>query len=94
MPHVCVLLNNPRRNVPSEHYQNARYRLQQSALDSFHAEINGSVFLSVGPEAKLDVFNTFDLDKPFDLQLDPPSFKNPPLCTVIQEGKGLLFDKH
>ena len=42
-PHVCVLLTNSRRNIPSEHDQNARYRLQQSVLDSFHAEINGPV---------------------------------------------------
>ena len=62
-PHVCILLNNPRRNVPSECGQNARYRLQQSALDSFHAELHGPVFLSVGPEAKLDMYNNFDLDK-------------------------------
>ena len=87
MPLIYVPLNNPRRNVPSEHDQNARYRLQQSALDSFHAEIDGPVFLSVGPEAKLDMFNTFDLDKLFDLQLDPPSSENPPLCRTIQEGK-------
>ena len=86
-PHICAPLNNPRRNVPSECDQNARYRLQQSALDSFHAEITSPVFLSVGPEAKLDMFNTFDLDKLFDLHLDPPSSKNPPLCRIIQEGK-------
>ena len=87
MPHICVSLNNPRRNVPSEHDKNARYILQQSALDSFHAEINGPVFLSVGLEARLDMFNTFDLDKLFDLHLDSPSSKNPPLCRIIQEGK-------
>ena len=52
-PHACVLSNNPRRNVPSECDQNARYRLQQSALDSFHVEITGPVFLSVGPGANL-----------------------------------------
>ena len=87
MPHVCVPLNNPRRNVPSEHDQNARYRLQQSALDSFHAEVTGLVFLSVGPEAKHDMFNTFYLDKPFDLQLDPPSSENPPLYLTNVEPK-------
>ena len=74
-------------SLPSEHDQNARNRLQQSALDSFHAEIHGPVFLSVGPEAKLDMYNNFDLDKPFDLHLDPPSSKDPPLCRIIQEGK-------
>ena len=86
-PHICVPFINSRRNVPSECDQNARYRLQQSSLDSFHAEINSPVFLSVGPEAKLDMYNNFDLDKPFDLHLDPPSSKNPPLCRIIQESK-------
>ena len=86
-PHVCVPITNPRRNIPSEHDQKARFRLQQSVLDSFHTEIQGPVLLSVGPEAKLDMFNNFDLDKPFDLHLDPPSAKDPPLCRIIQEGK-------
>ena len=86
-PHVCIPINNPRRNIPSERDQNARYRLQQSTLDSFQAEIYGLVFLSVGPEAKLDMYNNFDLDKPFDLHLDPPSSEDPPLCRIIQEGK-------
>ena len=84
---VSIPINNPRRNIPSEHDQNARYRLQQSALDSFHAEIHGPVFLSVGPEAKLDMYNNFDLDKLFDLHLDPSSSEEPPLCRIIQEGK-------
>ena len=43
--------------------------------------------MSVGPEAKLDMYNNFDLDKPFDLHLDPPSSEDPPLCRIIQEGK-------
>ena len=86
-PHVCVPITNPRRNTPSECDQQARFRLQQSVLDSFHTEIQGPVFLSVGPEAKLNMFNNFDLDKPFDLHLDPPSVKNPPLCRIIKEGK-------
>ena len=33
------------------------------------------------------MFNNFDLDKPFDLQLDLPSSENSPLCSIIQEGK-------
>ena len=86
-PHVCIPITKPRRNIPSQCDQNARYRLHQSALDSFHTEIQGPVFLSVGPEAKLDMYNNFDLDKPFDLHLDPPSSKDPPICRIIQEGK-------
>ena len=86
-PHVCIPTYNPRRNIPSEHDQNAKYRLQQSVLDSFHAEVYGPVFLSVGHEAKLDMYNNFDLDKSFDLHLDPPLSEDPPLCRIIQEGK-------
>ena len=86
-PHVCVPIINPRRNIPLECDQQARFRLKQSVLDSFYTEIQGPVFLSVGPEAKLDMFNNFYLDKPFDLHLEPPSAKNPPLCRIIQEGK-------
>ena len=86
-PHVYVPITNPRRNIPSECDQQARFRLQQSVLDSFHTEIQRPVFLSEGPEAKLDMFNNLDLDKPFDLHLDPPSAEEPPLCRIIQEGK-------
>ena len=43
--------------------------------------------MSVGHEAKLDMYNNFDLDKLFDLHLDSPSSEDPPLCRIIQEGK-------
>ena len=86
-PHVCVPITNPRRNIPSDCDQQARYWLQHSVLDSFYTGIQGPVFLSVGPDAKLDMLKTFDLDKPFDLHLDPPSPKNPPLCRITQDGK-------
>ena len=33
------------------------------------------------------MYNNSDLDKPFDLHLDPPSSENPLLCRIIQEGK-------
>ena len=56
-------------------------------MDLFHSEIQGPVFLSVGPDAKLDMLKTFDLNKPFDLHLDPPSSENPPLCRITQDGK-------
>ena len=70
-PHVCVPITNPRRDIPSEHDQQARFRFLCSVLDSCHTEIQGPVFLSVGPEAKLNMFNNFDLDNPFDLYLEP-----------------------
>ena len=48
--------------------------------------------LSVGSEAKLDIYNNFDLDKLFDLHLNPPSSKDPPLCRIIQEGKDPILN--
>ena len=90
-PDICVPITNPRRNIPSDCDQQARYQLQCSVLDSFHSEIQGPVFLSVGPDAKLDMLKTFDLDKPFDLHLDAPSSGNPPLCRITQDGKDSII---
>ena len=56
-------------------------------MDSSHSEIQGAVFLSAKPDAKRDMLKTLDLNKPFDLHLDPPSSENPPLCRIIQDGK-------
>ena len=84
--HVYIPLNNPHCNIPSDHDQIARQRLQ-SKLDSFQAEFHGPVFLAVGPDAKLDMYNNFDLSKPFDFNVDPPSTEDPPLCRIIQGGK-------
>ena len=33
------------------------------------------------------MLKTFDLDKTFDLHLDPPSSENPPLCRITQDHK-------
>ena len=57
-PYVCVPITNPRRNIPSECDQQARYQLQHSVLDSFHMETQGPIFLSVGPDAKLYMLKT------------------------------------
>ena len=84
--HVCISLNNPCCNVPSDHDQIARQGLQ-SKLDSFQAEFHGPVFLAVGPDAKLDMYNNFDQSKPFAFNVDPPSTENLPVCRIIQEGK-------
>ena len=90
-PHVCIPITNPRRNIPSHRDQQARYRLQCSVLDSFHSEIQGPVFLSIGPDTKFDMLKTFDLSKPFDLHLDPTSSENLPLCRIMQDGKDLII---
>ena len=86
-PHIYVPIINPRRNIPPHQDQQARYRLEHSVLDSFHSEIQEPVFLSIGPDAKLDILKTIDLNKLLDLHLDPPSSENPPLCRIMQDGK-------
>ena len=86
-PHICVPITNPRRNIPSFQDQQARYRLQGSVFDSFYSEIQGPVFHSIGPDAKFVMLKTSDLNKPFDLHIDPPSFENLPICRIMQDGK-------
>ena len=49
------------------------------------------MYLSIGPEAKRDIYNTFDPDKPFNIHLDPPSTEQPPLVEIKQEGKASLY---
>ena len=88
--HVNVLVTNPKRNIHSQHDQNVRYRLQPSTLDSFHTEIQGPIFLSVGPEAKLDMYNNFDLNKLFGLHLDPSSAENPHSAESYRKVKTLF----
>ena len=49
------------------------------------------VYLSIGPEAKRDIYNTFDPDKSFNVHLDPPSTYHPPLVETKQEGKASVY---
>ena len=44
------------------------------------------MYLSIGPEAKGGIYNTFDPDKPISIHLDPPSTERPPLVEIKQEG--------
>ena len=45
----------------------------------------------IGLEAKRDIYNTFDPDKPFNVNLDPPSTEHPPLVEIKQEGKASVY---
>ena len=49
------------------------------------------MYLSLGPEAKSDIYNTFDPDKPFNVHLDPPSTEHPPLVEIKLEGKASVY---
>ena len=60
--------------------------MQEKASD-FHTKFYGSVYLSIGPETKRDIYNTFDPDKPISIHLDQPPTERPPLVEIKQEGK-------
>ena len=63
----------------------------QEKTSDFHANVYDCVYLSTGPEAKRDIYNTFDPDKSISIHLDPPSTERPPLVEIKQEGKTSIY---
>ena len=90
IPHRWTTVNTPRRNQPSDRDRQARQKLQKTTSD-FHANFYDCVYLSIGPEAKRDIYNTFEPDKPFNIHLDPPSTERPPLVEIKQGGKASIY---
>ena len=88
-PHRCATVDSSRRNQPSDRDRQARQKLQEKT-SNFQVTFDDNVYLSLGPEAKRDIYNTFDPDKPFNIHLDPPSTEWPPLVKIKQEGKASL----
>ena len=89
-PHRCSTVNSSRRNQPSDHDRQARQKLQEKTSD-FHVNFHDCVYLSIGLEAKWDIYNTFDPDQPLNVHLDPPSTECPPLVEIKQEGKAFIY---
>ena len=89
-PHKCATVSDSKRNQPSDRDRQARYKLQEKAL-GFHANFHGPIYLSIGPEAKRDIYNTFDPDRSISIHLDPPSTERPPLVEIKQEGKNSIY---
>ena len=89
-PHRCATVDSSRRNQPSDRDRQARQKLQERTPD-FHVTFQDCVYLSIGPEAKRDICNTFDPDKTFNVHLDPPSTECPPLVEIKQEGKASIY---
>ena len=89
-PHRCATVDSSRRNQPSDQNRQARQKLQEKISD-FQVTFDDCVCLSLGPEAKRDIYNMFDPDKPFNIHLDPPSTECPPLVEIKQEGKASVY---
>ena len=47
--------------------------------------------MSLGLEEKQDIYNTFEPNEPFDIHLEPPSTKQPPLVEIKQKGKPSVY---
>ena len=62
-PHRCATFNDSKRNQPSDRDRQARCKVQEKTSD-FHANFYDYVYLSIRPEAKRDMYNTFDPDNP------------------------------
>ena len=71
-PHRCATVDSSRRNQPSDRDRQARRKLQEKASD-FQVTFHDNIYLSLGPETKQDIYNTFNPNKPFAIHLDPPS---------------------
>ena len=89
-PHRCATVDSSRRNQPSDRDRQARQKLQEKTSD-FQMTFDNCVYLSLGPEAKRDIYNMFDPEKPFNIHLDQPSTERPPLVEIKQEGKASVY---
>ena len=89
-PHRCATVDSSRRNQPFNRDRQARQKLQEKTSD-FQVTFDDCVYLSLGPEAKRDIYNMFDPDKPFNIHLDLPSTERPPLVEIKQEGKAFAY---
>ena len=47
--------------------------------------------MSIGLEAKCDIYNSFNPNKPYDIHLEPPSHDHPPLVEIKQKGKPSVY---
>ena len=63
----------------------------QEKTSDFQVTFDDNVYLSLGPEAKCGIYNTFDPDKPSNIHLDPPSTEQPQLVQIKQEGKASVY---
>ena len=61
-PHRCATVNESKRNQPSDRDCQARCKLQEKAL-GFNTDFHDPVYLHIEPEAKRDIYNTFNPDK-------------------------------
>ena len=89
-PHTCATVDSMARNQPLERDRKAREKLQEK-VSGFQGTFDDNIYLSIGLEAKHDICNSFDPNKPYDIHLEPPSNDQPPLVKIKQKGKPSVY---
>ena len=78
------------RNQPLERDRKAHEKLQEKVL-VFQVTFDNNVYLSIGLEAKCEIYNSFDPNESYDIHLEPPSNDHPPLVKIKQKGKPSVY---
>ena len=78
------------RNQPLERHRKACQKLQEKVSD-FQVTFEDNIYLSIGLEAKCDIYNSFDPNEPYDIHLEPPLHDHPPLVEIKQKGKPSVY---
>ena len=89
-PHKCATVDSSARNQPSHRDRKATEKPQEKVSD-FQVTFDDNIYLSLGLEAKQDIYNIFNPNKPFDIHLEPPSTEQPPLVKIKQKGKPSVY---
>ena len=63
----------------------------QEKVSGFQVTLDDNIYLSIGLEAKCDIYNSFDPNEPYDIHLEPPSNAKPPLVKIKQKGKPSVY---
>ena len=73
-----------------ERDRKAHEKLQEKVSD-FQVTFDDNVYLSIGLEAKHDIYTSFDPNEPYNIHLEPPSHDHPPLVKIKQKGKPSVY---
>ena len=68
-PHTCATADSMARNQPSERDRKAHKKLQKKVSD-FQVTFDDNIYLSIGLEAKHDIYNSSDPNEPYDIHLE------------------------
>ena len=89
-PPTCATVDSMTKNQPLEKGRKACEKLQEKVSD-FQVTFDDNVYLSIGLEAKRDIYNSFDPNEPYDIHLETSSHDHPPLVEIKQKGKPSVY---